>query len=97
MKIKFTLNNTEKKFGEPLLSLSGIVFWGAWGLNLVSAGQWWGNGNPADLTYDNSEHIYSLADEMPDGNCVFVQSAAGTQFWPQDSAGAPVRYYYTGK
>ena len=32
MKIKFTLNNTEKKFGEPLLSLSGIVFWGAWGL-----------------------------------------------------------------
>ncbi len=72
-------------------------FWGAWGLNLVSAGQWWGNGNPADLTNDNSEHIYSLADEMPDGNCVFVQSAAGTQFWPQDSAGAPVRYYYTGK
>lgn len=32
MKIKFTLNNTEKKFGGPLLSLSGIVFWGAWGL-----------------------------------------------------------------
>ena len=71
-------------------------FWGAWGLNLVSAGQWW-VGNPANLDNDYSEHIYSLADEMPDGGCSFVQSAADPQFWSQASAGAPVRYYYTGK
>lgn len=73
-------------------------FWGAWGLNLVSAGQWWGNGNPADLSNANSQHIYMIADEIPDGNVVFLQSAADPNFWPiSGSAGAPVRYYYTGK
>ena len=32
MKIKFAFNNTGKEIRRPLLSLSGIVFWGAWGL-----------------------------------------------------------------
>ena len=72
-------------------------FWGAWGLNLPSAGQWWGNGNAPDLSNANSQHIYLLADDIPDGNCVFVQSAADANFWPQTSAGAPARYYYVGK
>lgn len=73
--------------------------WGAWGLNLVSCGQWWGNGNPADMANANSQHIYLVATDVPDNSNYFVQSAADSNFWPQTGTarGASVRYYYVGK
>lgn len=73
--------------------------WGTWGLNLVSAGQWWGNGNPADMSNANSQHIYLVAADIPDDSNYFVQSAADSNFWPQTgkARGASVRYYYIGK
>lgn len=83
--------------------LESIERLGEWGLNLCSAGQWWGGSSYLGGVACHSEHMYLVCTECPEQGGApsnyFVHSSLGDVFWPQGgpTRGASVRFIYTGK